>query len=181
MILITGGARAGKSAFALRLASEYETHRCGKVCFIATAEALDDEMQARILSHRAERPSHWLTIEETRQLDQALIKASDADIVIVDCLTLFVSNWLMAVSRESASDEVMRVVASFLKLATNTGQTIIFVTNEVGMGLVPETSLGRIFRDILGRVNQRLAQTASQVYLLVAGLPLQLKPTGKSK
>src|SRR5581483_8960611 len=92
LILILGGARAGKSTFALRLANE----RSKKVCFIATAEALDQEMQSRIDVHKAERPSSWLTIEEPRELDSALREAAFCDVVIVDCLTLLVSNWMMA-------------------------------------------------------------------------------------
>lgn len=177
LILILGGARAGKSAFALRLASERETSTSRRVCFIATAEALDDEMHARIARHRAERPSHWLTIEEPKYLDRALSQARDTSIVIVDCLTLFVSNWLLAIEDKHVCEgKVTQVVGNFLATAVNNEQTIICVSNEVGLGLVPETPLGRAFRDVLGWVNQRFAQAATQVYLLVAGLPLQLKP-----
>ncbi|MBI4552603.1 MAG: bifunctional adenosylcobinamide kinase/adenosylcobinamide-phosphate guanylyltransferase [Candidatus Latescibacteria bacterium] len=177
LILILGGARAGKSTFALRLARERATSTSGRVCFIATAEALDDEMHARIVSHRAERPSHWQTIEEPKHLDRALSQARDADVVIVECLTLFASNWLLATEHESACEqEVTRIVEDFLAISGTQRQFIICVSNEVGLGLVPETSVGRAFRDVLGRMNQRFAQAADRVYVLVAGLPLQLKP-----
>lgn len=170
LILILGGARAGKSTFALRLAKEKAGQ--GSVTFIATAQAFDDEMSQRIARHREERPPHWNTIEEPYQLDEALIKALDSDVVIVDCLTLFVSNWLL---RDEAS-KLQEVSESFLASVQSQTQTVIVVSNEVGLGLVPETPLGRTFRDSLGRVNQQFAEAADEVYLLVAGLPLRLKP-----
>lgn len=175
LILVLGGARAGKSAFALRLASERSAATSARVCFVATAEALDEEMEARIERHRTERPSDWLTLEEPKQLDIALSKAHDAEVVILDCLTLFVSNWLVTTGA-GCEEEITRVVEAFLALARSSNQTIICVSNEVGLGLVPEAPLGRAFRDMLGRVNQRFAESAAEVHLLVAGLPLQLKP-----
>ncbi|HKV35943.1 MAG TPA: bifunctional adenosylcobinamide kinase/adenosylcobinamide-phosphate guanylyltransferase [Pyrinomonadaceae bacterium] len=170
LILILGGARAGKSTFALRLAKEYAGE--GSVAFIATAQALDDEMAQRIARHREERPAHWSTIEEPYQLDEALIKLSNSGVAIVDCLTLFISNWLLR------DDEPMlqEVTNRFLATVRSRAQTVICVSNEVGLGLVPETPLGRTFRDLLGRVNQQFAEAADEVYLLVAGLPLRLKP-----
>ncbi len=187
IILILGGARAGKSRFALRLAKgitlsrEREAAVAGSVCFIATAEPLDTEMRARIERHREERPPDWLTIEEPKRLEAALARARDAQVVIVDCLTLFVSNWLLDIEDESVCErELERTVENFLATAAKSEQTIICVSNEVGLGLVPETSLGRSFRDALGRVNQRFAEASSQVYLLVAGLPIQLKPSDVS-
>lgn len=175
IILILGGARAGKSAFALKLAGAGETKPDGEVCFIATAEALDEEMAARIRRHRAERSADWQTIEEPREIDRALSQARYADVVIVDCLTLFVSNCLLADQSERSELDTTRIVESFLDLAKQRRQTVICVSNEVGMGLVPEFAVGREFRDLLGRVNQRFARAADRVYLLVAGLPLQLK------
>jgi adenosyl cobinamide kinase/adenosyl cobinamide phosphate guanylyltransferase len=173
-MLILGGARAGKSAFALRLAQEREAAAAARVCFIATAEALDDDMAARIAHHRAERPGHWQTVEEPRHLDRALDRAAGADVVIVDCLTLFVSNWLLAAGEERAcAQEVDRIMEAVLEM--DAPQTLLFVSNEVGLGVVPDTPLGRSFRDVLGRVNQRVARAADRVYLLVAGLPLQVK------
>lgn len=170
LILILGGARAGKSTFALRLAKEHAGE--SSVTFIATAQALDAEMEQRIARHRDERPAHWTTIEEPLQLDRALIQAPDSDVALVDCLTLFVSNWLL---REDAHT-LNEVSQRFLANVRSRTQTTIVVSNEVGLGLVPETPLGRTFRDLLGRVNQQFAEAADEVYLLVAGLPLRLKP-----
>jgi adenosyl cobinamide kinase/adenosyl cobinamide phosphate guanylyltransferase len=161
----------------LRLAAEAERASGGEVAFIATAEGLDAEMSARIARHRAERPAHWRTFEEPCQIDEALGQANGAAVVVVDCLTLFVSNWLMRHADEHECEQVMqRVTRNFLELARTRQQTIICVSNEVGLGLVPETQVGRTFRDLLGRANQDFAAAADEVYLLVAGLPLQLKP-----
>jgi adenosylcobinamide kinase/adenosylcobinamide-phosphate guanylyltransferase len=178
LILLLGGARGGKSACALRLAQEGARESGDKVCFIATAQGLDEDMTARIARHRTERPDHWRTIEEPCQIDEALKQASEAGIVVVDCLTLFVSNWLMRHEDENECEQfVRRITRDFIALARAGQQTIICVTNEVGLGVVPDTKQGRVFRDLLGRVNQDFAEAADEVYLLVAGLPLQLKPT----
>lgn len=173
LMLLLGGARAGKSAYALRVAQETK----GPVAFIATAQAFDDDMSTRIDRHRRERPSHWRTIEEPYAIDQALLQASDCNFVIVDCLTLFVSNWLLRENDEQQCEETLRgITDNFLNTARSRPQTIVCVSNEVGLGVVPETRLGRTFRDLLGRVNQDFAQAADEVHLLVAGLKMQLKP-----
>ncbi len=173
LVLVLGGARAGKSSYALRLAQEHD----GAVCFIATAQAFDDDMSARIDRHRSERPSHWKTIEEPYQINRALHEAGEASLVIVDCLTLFVSNWLLRENDEHQCEQILReITTEFLNTAQKRRQTIICVSNEVGLGVVPETRLGRAFRDLLGRANQDFAQAADEVYLLVAGLRMQLKP-----
>jgi adenosylcobinamide kinase/adenosylcobinamide-phosphate guanylyltransferase len=178
LLLIIGGARAGKSTRALRLAEERERVWRSEVSFIATAQALDEDMAKRITRHHAERPSHWRTIEEPYQLDEALQQTSDSGVVIVDCLTLFVSNWLLRVEDEHECEGVVRQITdNFLELAGSRRQTIICVSNEVGLGVVPETRLGRIYRDLLGRVNQGFADAADEVHLMVAGLSLKLKPT----
>src|SRR6267142_1881935 len=178
MILLLGGARAGKSDYAMRLAQGGERASGDEVCFIATAQGLDEDMTKRIARHRAERPTNWRTIEEPCQIDEALRQAIEAQIVIVDCLTLFVSNWLMRHEDEHECEQfVRRITRNFLALARTRQQTIICVSNEVGLGVVPDTGLGRVFRDLLGRVNQEFAAAADESYLLVAGLPLQLKPT----
>ncbi|HEX3230768.1 MAG TPA: bifunctional adenosylcobinamide kinase/adenosylcobinamide-phosphate guanylyltransferase [Pyrinomonadaceae bacterium] len=177
LTLLLGGARGGKSAYALRLAYESERVSGREVCYIATAQGLDEDMTARIARHRTERPAHWRTIEEPCQIDEALRQAHGAGIVVVDCLTLFVSNWLMRYEDEHECEKFVRsVTRNFLELARTREQTIICVSNEVGLGVVPEARLGRTFRDLLGRVNQDFAAAADEVYLLVAGLPLQLKP-----
>jgi len=178
MILLLGGARAGKSAYSMRLAQDIERASGDEVCFIATAQGLDEDMAKRIARHRSERPTNWRTIEEPCQIDEALKQASAARIVIVDCLTLFVSNWLMRHEHEHECEQfVRRITRNFLALASTRQHTIICVTNEVGLGIVPDTRMGRVFRDLLGRVNQDFAAAADEVYLIVAGLPLQLKPT----
>jgi adenosylcobinamide kinase/adenosylcobinamide-phosphate guanylyltransferase len=177
LILLLGGARAGKSARAVRLAEERERSSGTEVCFVATAQALDEDMSARIARHRTQRPPHWRTIEEPYQLDEALRQTGEAGVVIVDCLTLFVSNWLLRYEDEHQCERVVRqITCDFLEMAQSRRQTIICVSNEVGLGVVPETRLGRIFRDLLGRVNQDFSEAGDEVYLLVAGLNLQLKP-----
>ena len=174
LILLIGGARAGKSTFALRLAEECET---SEVSFIATAQALDTDMSDRIAQHRAERPAHWRTIEEPYELAGALRQTSAAGVVIVDCLTLFVSNWLLREEDERRCGEVVRkITCDFIDEARSRRQTIICVSNEVGLGVVPDARLGRVFRDLLGRVNQDFAHAADEVYMLMAGLNLRLKP-----
>jgi adenosyl cobinamide kinase/adenosyl cobinamide phosphate guanylyltransferase len=177
IILILGGARAGKSDFALDLAAEIEATDQGRVCFVATAEALDDEMRDRIARHRSERPPRWTTVEEPIRLDAALAQASDASVVVVDCITLLVSNWLLR-PQGHAGEELTECIARALELAAANNQVLIIVSNEVGLGLVPDTPLGRQFRDALGRINQRLAQAADSVYLLVAGIPIRIKAPG---
>jgi adenosylcobinamide kinase/adenosylcobinamide-phosphate guanylyltransferase len=178
LILLLGGARGGKSGYALKLAQQGEHASEAEVCFIATAQGLDEDMTARIVRHRTERPGHWRTIEEPCQIDEALKQASAAGIVVVDCLTLFVSNWLMRHEEKHQCEQfVRRTTRNFLALACTRQQTIICVSNEVGLGVVPDTRQGRVFRDLLGRVNQDFAAAADEVYLLVAGLPLQLKST----
>jgi len=177
LVLVTGGARAGKSSFALGLANETGTG--GKRSFIATAQALDDDMATRIAIHRRERSEDWDTIEEPYHLDQALLKVLDSDVVIVDCLTLFVSNWLLWSENEDQCQELVRKTSQeFLNVARSQSGTVICVSNEVGLGIVPDTELGRCFRDLLGRVNQQFAAAADEVYLLIAGMPLRIKPTG---
>ena len=181
MILLLGGARAGKSAHAMRLAQEGERASGDEVCFIATAQGLDDDMTARIARHRSERPTQWRTIEEPYQIDEALRYASSTGIVIVDCLTLFVSNWLLRYEDEHICEQILSHIAGeFLRLAKTQKQTVICISNEVGLGIVPDNRIGRVFRDLLGRVNQDFAAAADEVYLLVAGLPLQLKPIAEA-
>lgn len=170
-ILILGGARAGKSTFALRLAEERAE---GGISFIATAQALDEEMRTRIARHREERPAHWTTIEEPYQLDEALLQTPESNVVVIDCLTLFVSNWLLRSTGESPTFET--TVDRLLTIIKSQKRNVIGVSNEVGLGIVPDTPLSRTFRDVLGRLNQQFAEAADEVYLLVAGLPLRLKP-----
>ena len=165
MILIGGGSRSGKSRFALELAQR----KGSRPGFIATAQALDDEMRDRIQKHRGERGDRFTTIEEPIDLAGAIQKSVDAgcDAVVVDCLTLWVSNLLLS-DREVDS-------APVIAAANATSATIILVTNEVGCGIVPENAMARRFRDLAGWLNQRIAQDAQEVYWTVFGVPMKVK------
>lgn len=163
--LILGGARSGKSRRALELARPYDA----KV-FVATAEPSDAEMAERIARHRGERDVSWRTVEAPLDLVGAVVAADAAGgVVLVDCLTLWLSNLLLA-GRE-AEVEGDRLVEAASRL---TGD-LLLVSNEVGLGLVPETPLGRVFRDAQGRLNQKVAAVAGRVEFVAAGLPLTLK------
>ncbi len=169
--LVTGGARSGKSAFALKLAQQKGG---GNALFIATAEALDDEMQTRIAAHRAARPSTWATIETPEHIARALRSAPAAPAVLLDCATLWTSNVLLA-HGPTAAAEMNRQLDELLEWYRAGDSELIVVSNEVGMGLVPSNEMGRTFRDLLGSVNCRLAATADDVYLLIAGLAMEVK------
>ena len=167
MILLLGGARSGKSSTAVRLAAEARV----PVTYVATAEAGDAEMAQRIQRHRAERPRGWTTIEAPIDLLAALAAAAETDYLIVDCLTLWVSNLLGA---GRLADEVLAEagrVASALR-----GRRCVIVSNEVGLGIVPSNDLARLYRDVLGTVNATFAGAASQALLMVAGHALALEP-----
>ncbi len=182
LILVLGGARSGKSTFAEQLA-----RRSGRsVAFIATATAGDDDMQVRIQRHQSARPHGWHTIEEPLNLARAVQRAAEvADVLLLDCITLWVSNWLFA--QEGINDEevvseryyagaLAQIDALLEAFSTLAGQkTLVVVTNEVGLGIVPAYALGRIYRDVLGLVNQRLATASERVYLMVAGLGVDIK------
>lgn len=167
MRLLIGGARAGKSSVAARLAEA--TGR--PVTFVATAEALDDDMKERIARHRAGRPAAWRTVEEPVELERALGDAGE-DVVVVDCLTLWVSNLVLAGLSDDAVEGRARAAAA--TAARRSAPTIV-VTNEVGMGVHPPTELGRRYRDVLGRVNSIWAAEAVEVLLVVAGRALKLE------
>ncbi|MFN3212109.1 MAG: bifunctional adenosylcobinamide kinase/adenosylcobinamide-phosphate guanylyltransferase [Henriciella sp.] len=164
--LILGGARSGKSARALRLAEERASTRV----FIATAEALDDEMSERIRRHQEERGKGWTTIEAPLDLIGAIgAAASQGEVCVIDCLTLWLSN-LMHHGRDVGHETIR--LCDHLRTAPT---PIILVSNEVGLGLVPETPLGRAFRDAQGRLNQHVAEVCSNVEFVAAGLPISLK------
>ena len=180
--LLIGGVRAGKSRKALDLA---RSHRDGGgVLFVATAQALDEEMRARIDGHRSERPADWDTLESPIDVADDLrrgLTASGYSVIIIDCLTLWVSNVLLSLSEAADAEaivdararDLLDVLRSFVVAHDGTA---IIVTNEVGLGVVPVTSLGRRYRDALGRANQLVAAAADDVVLMVAGLSLPLKP-----
>ena len=175
LILILGGARSGKSSYAERLARE----RGGEVLFVATATAGDEEMAARIAAHRAARPASWRTLEAPTDVAARVAGANDpAPTIVLDCLTLLVSNLLLAheAAGETTVARAVEAEIDALLVQVDLGAAAwIVVSNEVGMGLVPPYPLGRAYRDLLGRVNARIAARADRAYLLVAGLPLNLK------
>jgi len=161
LTFLLGGARSGKSALALRLAARHD-----EVVFVATGEARDEEMRERIARHRAERPAHWRTVEEPLRLRAAIESVPPGACLVVDCLSLWVANLLEA--GEPADEEAARAAR------TRPGPTIA-VSNEVGLGLVPTTPLGREYRDVLGRVNAAWAAAAERAFLVVAGRALRLE------
>jgi len=177
LIFILGGARSGKSAYAQRLAEQIGG---SSVAYVATAEAGDDEMRERIATHRAERPAGWRTVEAPRLAGLDLSTAAgDAQVVLLDCVTLLVSNAVIAagddVDNSTAEASTGGEVDALLAAYSEGNTTWIAISNEVGMGLVPPYPLGRVYRDALGRANQRIAAAADRVLLLVAGLPWELK------
>ena len=157
LVLVGGGVRSGKSRWALDRARK----RGGRLVYVATAEALDEEMAARIAKHRAERESAFQTIEEPRELAKA-IRSIQGDAIVVDCLTLWLSN-------------VMGDVEETIAAAKEQSAEMIFVTNEVGCGIVPDNALAREFRDRAGVMNQRFAEAADEVYWMLFGQPLRVK------
>jgi adenosylcobinamide kinase/adenosylcobinamide-phosphate guanylyltransferase len=187
IILVTGGVRSGKSAFAERLAKEHGGVS-GRVLYVATSRVWDDEMATRVAAHQSQRPSTWRTIEEPLDLAGAVGGAGDANSVIVESIDPWVGNRLMDANPVQGEQLDRKAVASLEHdlLATARGlvQThrqrrgagaLILVTLEAGLGVVPPYPLGRAFRDLLGRVNTALAAEADRVYLLVAGLPVDVK------
>jgi adenosylcobinamide kinase/adenosylcobinamide-phosphate guanylyltransferase len=184
LTLLTGGVRSGKSARALSLASERAKTK--PVLFVATAQAFDDEMRRRIAAHKGERAAHWETLEEpidvAERLRAHLTRNADRyGGIVVDCLTLWVSNLLLSFPEDADAEQIIaggtRDLLAVLA-AEGTRTTAIIVTNEVGLGVVPPTALGRRYRDALGRVNQLVAAAADEVILLVSGIDVVIKPRG---
>lgn len=179
VLLVTGGARSGKSRFAERLAIA-----SGRpVTYVATMEALDDEVRARIARHRAERPGAWRTVEAPIAIVEAVRAAPVDDCVLLDCLSLWASNRLLTLGADASIEalaDLERTLEAEIEALHATAQArpgdVILVTNEVGSGLVPEHALGRAYRDLLGRVNQRASLLAARAWLLVAGRALPLPP-----
>ena len=202
-ILILGGARSGKSKFAQSMADELG----GKVLFVATGEPLDEEMTSRIEEHKRIRPKTWRTLEISIRVGQSLKEQlGDAEVVLLDCLTLLVSNILTnqggkssrhsepfaspviaSVAKQSHNaqdrlgeaiskeEEVMAEIEDLVECIGAYEGNFIVVSNEVGLGLVPETKLGRVYRDLLGKANQILARHADEVYFMASGIPVKIK------
>ena len=167
MTLLIGGARSGKSSLAVHRAASAEP-----VVFIATGEAGDEEMAARIETHRAERHSGWTTVEEPVEIRAALEASSAEAFVILDCLSLWVSNLM---GRDWDDDAIETEAARLARAASSRRAPTVVVTNEVGLGVVPATPLGRRYRDVLGRVNGDFVETADEALFVVAGRALRLE------
>jgi adenosylcobinamide kinase / adenosylcobinamide-phosphate guanylyltransferase len=167
-LLVLGGARSGKSAYAQCLAETYGSERL----YLATAQAGDEEMAARIARHRADRGHGWATLEEPIEVARALgAQARPGRVVVVDCLTLWLSNLMLA------GREPVAAIAGLAEAIGALAGPAILVSNEVGLGIVPEHKLGREFRDWHGRANREIAQACDAAVFMAAGLPVQLKPT----
>lgn len=200
--LITGGARSGKSRFAELLAAQGGL----PVTYIATAQIWDEEMAVRIQKHREQRPQNWKLVEEPYHVEKALLKLKDFDgVILLDCVTLWLSNLLLSSTMppdpndphaaaippgldqqelsqaylEEAEKAILAKVRVASRVAAQIRSQVIFVTNEVGQGIVPDNALARAYRDLAGRCNQILAQEAEAVYLVVAGYPLEIKQSGQ--
>ncbi len=176
MTLILGGARSGKSSFAEKVAREMGC----PVLYIATATAMDDEMRARIADHRAARPSKWQTLEVPLRVGEVIRQlAPNQSVILLDCITLLVSNVLLSLPEKTpfkmAIKQVQEEIESLLAAQARIGRQWLVVSNEVGLGLVPPYRLGRVYRDALGLANQRLAQAAKRVLFMVAGIPMVVK------
>lgn len=187
MLFILGGARSGKSTYAEQKAHELSDKMSAHVLYIATAIAFDEDMKDRIKKHQAARPNHWHTIEQFKDFNLLEVKEDfkQSSIILLDCMTLMVTNLLLQyevdfdhVKRtviDEIEQDILKEVGDLLSICKQHGKELIIVSNEVGLGVVPAYRLGNIFRDIAGRINQRLAKEADEVFFLASGLPLKLK------
>lgn len=182
LILVTGGARSGKSAFAEEQAKKFGE----KILYVATSIPFDDEMKLRVEKHKARRPCGWETLERYKDFDNALPAAiRGRDAAMLDCVTVMVTNIMFdceadwdtidALGIDKIEQRVDTEINKLLKTVEQAGVPFLAVTNEVGMGIVPENKLARAFRDIAGRINHRLAKEAESVYLCVSGIPVRIK------
>ena len=182
ILLVTGGARSGKSSFAERMIADLGAD----IAYIATARAFDDEMADRIDKHRSQRPASWQTFETPTEPSAVIAAEGDRfAAILLDCLTVMVTNRMLArpidwerptVGELNAVEaDVMAEIEALIRAASGSRADLVAVTNEVGFGIVPQTALARCFRDCAGRVNQRMAAVADEVYLVVAGLPVRIK------
>ncbi len=180
VIFIIGGARSGKSRFALRLADEGHgedrVSAMRKKVYIATGEAYDDEMKERIEKHRRERSMEWKTIEEPLEIARVIKERwTEHNVMLIDCLTLWLSN-LLTKRLDAIEKEIERFLDAVMDFKEGTPTGLLFiVSNEVGLGIVPENALSRRFRDLAGYLNQKVAEIADEVYLVMAGIPLRIK------
>ena len=166
LIFVTGGCRSGKSQFALDFANRHFR----KKLYLATCEAFDEEMAKRIEDHKKKRASAWRTVEEPVRIADAIRECrNNTEVVLLDCITLWLSNLLL---RQKSDHEVMNEVTTLIDMVKQGPSSSIIVSNEVGQGLVPPYPVGRVYRDLLGWANQRLAQEADDVIWMVAGIPV---------
>ena len=177
IILVTGGARSGKSTFAEKLATKLTDKT---KAYIATAQIFDDEMAQRIRIHQNRRGEDWKTFEAPFNAEAAITEAGNSyDVILFDCLTIYLSNFICAFESLDDLDKIncdlINNVNKLIDSAKNIKGTIIFVTNEVGDGIVPENKLARVYRDCAGIANQMIAQESDEVYLVVAGIPVNIK------
>jgi len=169
LIFVTGGCRSGKSQFAL----DYASRNYHKKIYLATCEALDEEMAKRIEDHKKKRGMDWQTVEEPIKIAEAIgQQGKSVEVVLLDCVTLWLSNLLM---RQKSDHEIVKEVSGLIDTVKQSQASIIFVSNEVGMGLVPVEPLGRRFRDLAGMANQKIAEVAQTVIFMVSGIPMFLK------
>ncbi len=172
-ILILGGARSGKSQFAQDLAMGLSDD----VLYVATAEAGDEEMRERIEAHRISRPQSWRTVETSVEVGRKIRNCIDKSaVVVIDCMTLLVSNVLVRYEDDPRLEQrIQSEIEDLIRIIKESNAVFLIVSNEVGLGLVPDNRLGRLYRDFLGRSNQILAQHADEVYFMVARIPLRIK------
>jgi adenosylcobinamide kinase/adenosylcobinamide-phosphate guanylyltransferase len=169
MILITGGCRSGKSRFAL----DYANQHFSKKLYLATCEALDEEMAQRIEHHKKMRGPEWQTIEEPIEIShQIKLHGDEVEVIVLDCITLWLSNLLM---RRKDDPEITEEISRFIDTIKKKQTSFILVSNEVGLGIVPADPLGRRFRDLSGMANQKIAEVVNTVILMVSGIPIFLK------
>jgi adenosylcobinamide kinase/adenosylcobinamide-phosphate guanylyltransferase len=169
IILITGGCRSGKSRFAL----DYANQHFSKKLYLATCEALDEEMAQRIAHHKKTRSPEWQTIEEPVEVADKIKQYGDkTDVILLDCITLWLSNLLM---RQKDDAEILKEISALIDTMQEKQASLIFVSNEVGLGIVPADPLSRRFRDLSGMANQRIAEAAETAIFMVSGIPIFLK------
>lgn len=179
IIYITGGARSGKSTLAESMAAKYE-----KVAYIATAVITDEEMSRRVELHRQSRPQHWDTFERTTDIDRLILKGG-YDVYLLDCVTVMLTNYIFGHTQnpekptfeeqQAIEEKTTQAIQKMMLASIVVKKDLIIVSNEVGLGLVPEYPLGRFFRDLSGRINRIIAAEADEVYFVVSGIPMKLK------
>lgn len=168
-IFITGGRRSGKSSYALELAESLGSQRL----YLATAEALDDEMDKRIKRHREERGNGWDTAEEPVNVADVIEESAEYDVILIDCLTLWLCN---VMHKGDLGDEtIMKEIDSLVEACRESGKTLIAVSNELGSGVIPDNPLSRRFTDLAGMMNQKMAAAADRVVLTISGIPMTIK------